>query len=518
MEKFNIFREGKKKTREEVAQDVLDKHDGRIELVGDYINNATKTLFHCNKCGNDWETTPSSILSGRGCPRCSGNEKKTRDQVAKEVLDKHEGRIELIGDYYGTNVKTLFRCNICGNEWETTPKGIIKGKGCPKCYDERRGETLKMSLEEVISKIRDVHGDKIKLIGNYTDTRTKTLFHCNICGNEWMTTPSSVFNSGHGCPRCAIEKNTLLRRKNNEEVIDDIKKVHGDSITMLGNYLGNKVKTLFHCNVCGNEWETRPNNILMGQGCPNCGKKKASGSRKLSREEVEKRISYASNGTIQMIGDYKGTMVKTLFKCNKCGHEWESKPNNILNGHGCIKCAGNEKKTTEQFKKEIYDKHNGDIELIGEYKDLKTKTFFHCNKCDYRWETAPIYVLTGNGCPRCSSSKGEKKILYWLEKNWSKDDWVAQKKFRDLRGTGNGLLSYDFYIPSNNLCIEFQGIQHYAPTKFHRNHNAEAQFLIQQEHDRRKRQYCEEHGMTLLEIRHDEMDMIDDILEKALKS
>lgn len=62
-------------------------------------------------------------------------------------------------------------------------------------------------------------------------------------------------------------------------------------------------------------------------------------------------------------------------------------------------------------------------------------------------------------------------------------------------------MTYDFYIPSYNLLIEFQGSQHYIPNPFL---GGDKQFAIQQEHDRRKREYAKENNIALLEIRYDE--------------
>ena len=108
-------------------------------------------------------------------------------------------------------------------------------------------------------------------------------------------------------------------------------------------------------------------------------------------------------------------------------------------------------------------------------------------------------------------TKGEQQILNYLEKN--NIEFVFQKCFTDLIGKKGRQLSYDFYLPSNNLLIEYQGIQHSEPVKYF---GGEEQFVIQQETDRRKREYAENNGYKLLEIWYFDYNNINEILNKYL--
>ena len=78
---------------------------------------------------------------------------------------------------------------------------------------------------------------------------------------------------------------------------------------------------------------------------------------------------------------------------------------------------------------------------------------------------------------------------------------MFQAKFDDLIGTGNRKLSFDFYVYTYNLLIEYQGEQHYRPVEYF---GGIEQFKIQQEHDRRKREYAKNNDINLLEIRYDQ--------------
>ena len=113
----------------------------------------------------------------------------------------------------------------------------------------------------------------------------------------------------------------------------------------------------------------------------------------------------------------------------------------------------------------------------------------------------------------CQKSTGEYSILRYLDKN--NIDYEYQKRFNDCCGTGNKPLSYDFYLPNQSLLIEYQGQQHYYPVNIY---GGEEKFEIQQEHDRRKREYAKSNGYNLLEIPYYDYDNIEEILDKALST
>lgn len=115
------------------------------------------------------------------------------------------------------------------------------------------------------------------------------------------------------------------------------------------------------------------------------------------------------------------------------------------------------------------------------------------------------------GCLKQGKSSIEYKVnQYFLNHNIN---FEAQYKFDALKGIHNGQLSYDFYVPEFNLLVECQGQQHEKPIEYF---GGEEQFVIQQEHDRRKREYAKNNGYGLLEIWYYDYDNIDKILDKEL--
>ena len=141
-------------------------------------------------------------------------------------------------------------------------------------------------------------------------------------------------------------------------------------------------------------------------------------------------------------------------------------------------------------------------------------TIWEC-QCDCGNITNVFYssLLTGStkscGCMR---SVGEYNInTYLTSKNIN---FYSQIKFEGLIGIGGKSLSYDFYLPDYHILIEAQGKQHEQPIKYFGGHE---HFKIQQEHDKRKREYAEKNGYKLLEIWYYDYDKIEEILSRELE-
>ena len=154
---------------------------------------------------------------------------------------------------------------------------------------------------------------------------------------------------------------------------------------------------------------------------------------------------------------------------------------------------------------------NPDIEILTEFVNCRTKILCRCKICGHEWWVIPSDILRGIGCPECKASKGERAIRLFLETH--SIEYIPQHKYDDLFGVGGGLLSYDFYLSNYNILIEYQGRQHYEPVDMF---GGEEQFVIQQEHDKRKREYAKSHNINLLEIPYWDFENIETILESYL--
>lgn len=175
----------------------------------------------------------------------------------------------------------------------------------------------------------------------------------------------------------------------------------------------------------------------------------------------------------------------------------------------------NKLKTTESFKQELFDLVGDEYELVDRYLGTNITTTFLHTKCRLEFDKTPHNFLAGQRCPYCTTpisapTKGEQKIIDFLESHLEK--YTFQKMYPDLKGMGDGRLSYDFFLEERNLLIEYQG-QFHDGSAFQSNVEG---LLIQQEHDKRKKAYAKDHNINFLEIWYWDFDNIENILEKTL--
>ena len=125
------------------------------------------------------------------------------------------------------------------------------------------------------------------------------------------------------------------------------------------------------------------------------------------------------------------------------------------------------------------------------------------------WQT-PNNHKDGHGCPRCNESRGERKIYNFLKEN--KINFESQKRFNDCRYKNQ--LIFDFYLPELNICIEFDGEQHYYISHFDKSKD---DFHKRKLRDKIKNNYCFVQKIKLIRIPYWDFDNIEEILSKYLQ-
>lgn len=202
--------------------------------------------------------------------------------------------------------------------------------------------------------------------------------------------------------------------------------------------------------------------------------------------------------------------IKCLVHLNKPEREVEL--HNFLNRSKTCGCML-QKYTIEDLKSN--PKIRGDLDIIGEYKNNSTPILCKCKICGIKWLVTPNKLTQGRCCPSCCANKlssGERMIFKYLKDN--NIVFEPQKSFEDcINPKTNRLLRFDFYLPEYNLCIEFQGKQHYEPVVFRfgdkkslneRKEEAKEKFASCKERDEIKRDFCEKNNIYLLEIKYTE--------------
>lgn len=167
-------------------------------------------------------------------------------------------------------------------------------------------------------------------------------------------------------------------------------------------------------------------------------------------------------------------------------------------------------KTKEQFVEEAKKIHGNkyDYSLV-EYKNTKAKVKIICPIHGVFEQIAQEH-LKGANCPNCNISHGEEKIMIWLDTH----NYILNKHyFREYMFKELGKKRFDFYIPSKNLLIEYNGKQHYTCCSFN---DSPEKLKHQQQSDNIKIKFAKDNGIKLLTIKYTDFDKISDILSEVL--
>ena len=205
-----------RKTHEEFEQRVYDAVGNEYTVLGKYITANKHILMKHNKCGHEWKITPSSFINkGTRCPKCAlKKSRKTHEEFIKEVYDAVGNEYTVLGKYISSSVHILMKHNKCGHEWKIRATSFINTKHrCPKCINYDGGNGHLKSTEKYKEDLRSLHGNKIKVMSEYTGSRNPIDLKCNKCGHEWTVKASAALrgiSTGKakykGCPECRKNK------------------------------------------------------------------------------------------------------------------------------------------------------------------------------------------------------------------------------------------------------------------------------------------------------------------------
>ena len=239
----------------------------------------------------------------------------------------------------------------------------------------------------------------VKAIEQYIDSKTKIEHHCLIHEVYWKTSPSSTLK-GCGCFMCLKEKIALKNSRTHKEYIQEVAEINPD-IIVLGEYMGVDTPILHGCLMHDVEWMTCPKSILRGCGCKQCGIEKSSNARRKTHEQYTRDLKIV-NPNINVIESYKGANIPIAHRCKIDGYIWRITPANVLYGKGCSRCAGNIKKTHEEYVNEVAI-INSNIEVLGVYVGANIPIAHRCKIDGYIWEVTPSAIYRGRGCPCCAN-------------------------------------------------------------------------------------------------------------------
>lgn len=250
-----------------------------------------------------------------------------------------------------------------------------------------------------------------------------------------------------------------------------------------------KKVTMFH-EECGKEYEQAPSRFLMGRRCHNC-----SSSVRLTKEIIQSRLDDKFPGKYTILSEYKNSTTKIKVKNNKCGHEYSIKQQDLLSGRDCFECHGSKKYTQKEFKDMFKQKGLKGFSVVGIYTGINNDIEIIHDECGTKFNIKPSpYFKQFKKCPHCfTKSLGEERVASILDNKNIK--YVREHRFDDCRYKNT--LPFDFYIKELNICIEYQGKQHYSPVS---EFGGSERYEYTKRNDLIKKEYCINNGIKLIEV------------------
>ena len=369
-----------------------------------------------------------------------------------------------------------------------------------------------LTFQEQLPSLNKIHNNKyIYDESTYINTKTKMRIICPIHGDFYQTI--SNHKRGDGCPKCRCVK---IRQKNTlsyENILKEYRITHGDKYDYdPTTYINTKIKMKIICPLHGEFWQS-PNNHKKGQGCPKCAKFKTKKIRSI--DELITEFNFIHNNKYKYDSTtYKNMHSKMKIICAIHGEFWQT-PSNHKNNHGCMICAIEERAKNHKIKFNDFIKYSNKIHnnkytyKKSSYTNASSKISIIC-PIHGEFSQLAINHYRGQGCPRCNRSQGELKIINTL--NNFNIKFIEEKKFKDCKY--KSYLPFDFYLPELDICIEYDGKQHYEFVEhFHRTIE---EFYLRQLLDKIKNNYCFVKKIKLIRIPYWKINEIDDIITSCL--
>ena len=369
-------------------------------------------------------------------------------------------------------------------------------------------QKLKYTYEEVLKSFKERDYTLLTPKEEYKGVTQKLQYICNKHKDKGVLEISySKLMNGRGCTHCGRERTIAARivPLNQEEAIELCDKLDFEFVDIKRE--DGIIYIYFICNKHRDLGVQRMRKGNMKRDIKGCQFCKGNLPEWYVRQKIEEELPH-----IKLLGKYINMSTPIDCYCEKHKIYYKPAPQTILYGQGCVEC-GKEKLSiqhtyTQKEFEDLIASINPDIEIISDYKGMSYDITVRCKKCGYIW-TLNAQSLKSNGtrCRKCSFTyKGEDAIIEILERLGC--EFIHQHKFADCRDKRP--LPFDFYLPKHNLCIEFDGEQHYKP-KF-----GETNFIQTQKHDKIKNEYCDSHSIDLLRIPHWECSNAEQIIKNKL--
>lgn len=312
------------------------------------------------------------------------------------------------------------------------------------------------------------------------------------------------------CSKNCFNKRNILSIEQQKELCYKIYK--NDYLYYWETYIDNSTPMKMKCKTCNHIFYRDLNNHKNSKmKCPKCCyKNRKLPNKRLTIKQVEQQFKSIHNDKYEYdwtTYDYQTTKMRMI--CPLHGEFWQ-RPLAHKVGTGCPICKHKNNIIPEDIiKQQFFEIHKGVYSYNwSSYVNGYTKMEIICS-IHGKFKQTPTDHKNGQGCPICKSSKGELKIASFLNKKNIK--FKKEKRFNDCKDKNK--LPFDFYLIDHNICIEYDGIQHFEPIS---QFGGEDGFKMLKFHDNIKNNYCFVNKIKLIRIPYWDFDNIEEILTEEI--
>lgn len=321
----------------------------------------------------------------------------------------------------------------------------------------------------------------------------------------------------------------MSTKKITQERAEEIIESYG--FTLISEYINSKSYVDIYCPTCEENFNTlwayftgKNKNRDSGGKCPNCNKIKNRARTLTPFDKVKE--DFESMGYILLAEPDEYVNKDSRLRCIcPCGRETTQKRQCVLNGNRCNQCGIDARadlcRTTLEEAIIIANKSN--LTLLEYSQTLLERSKVKCNECNLTF-MVPLRSVDrqGTGCPKCNTSKGNRKLRDIVEL-YPQLNYMPEFKFEhDPNNNSSGCrykkdLRFDMWIEPYNgyeMLIEIDGIQHFQEVGMFGGEDA---FNTQREKDVIKSLYCYNNNIPLLRIHYDDLQNLKEHVDMFIK-
>jgi very-short-patch-repair endonuclease len=271
-------------------------------------------------------------------------------------------------------------------------------------------------------------------------------------------------------------------------------------------------KFIFECMSCNHEFIGNLNSMTkLDSWCNYCSHDNLCDHddcyfcyiNSFASHERSKEWNYEKNKKVPRQVFLKTNKEKYWFVCNNCKHDYKNFPVNITGDkqYICAYCTGHRlcHKDCKMCYEHSFESHPRSKNWSKKnkksprdvFKHSHDKYIFDCDECLNEFSSRPHDIISkGSWCPVCKN-KTEYTLFIWLKETYG--EVIKEMKFEWCKNIL--CLPFDFYIPSLNLIIELDGIQHFEYVKLWDNNPEEIR-----KRDKEKEDLAKLHGISVIRI------------------